>query len=64
MPATAMLLMVGISAACKASYHCKLKGHCTVDRDRCVVASDADCRRSTLCKGDRKCEHRNGRCVK
>jgi len=41
--------------SCKKSFDCKLNGHCSIHEGWCVVAKDADCKDTTICKLEGRC---------
>jgi len=49
---------------CPALADCRDEGRCTAEQDRCVAASDADCRqRSEVCARTGKCTATGGTCI-
>ncbi len=48
----------------KNSMAVSLTGLLLVEQGECLVGSNKDCRRSELCKYERKCLEKNGYCVK
>jgi hypothetical protein len=52
------------SVPCSQHPDCSVLGHCTSSGSRCIAGSDSDCKKSELCRDDRKCTALAGECVR
>jgi hypothetical protein len=54
----------GPAVKCSEQADCKVLGQCTASGNRCIAGSDSDCKKSELCRNDRKCTALAGECIR